>query len=164
MKKVSKSVIYVSKNLHKGKIKGKNKKETKKIKAICTHHRLKKKSGKLVPAVFYKEVDGVQKAICPLCGAEFSTELFTKKEVKERFKDSIEVLDQAAYAAEAVGAGTNITDFISSTKAQLKSSKKPVNKVLKIASSVNRVGKKKNKKRNGERGSSAYGSWENIHR
>ena len=66
-------VIEVTKNLNKkGRIKGKNKKETKALKGMCVHHKLNNK-GRIKPTLV-----GASKGYCycSLCGARVPTKFF----------------------------------------------------------------------------------------
>ena len=60
-----------------GEIKGRNKKETKNLKAMCMHHKYTKK-GKLRPEIIN---DGAGKCTCTMCTHSFSTEIKKKEKV-----------------------------------------------------------------------------------
>ena len=82
-------ISEITKSLNKkGEIRGRSKKETKKLKAMCTHNKYNKK-GKLKAAVF-NTGDGY--CICELCGKRFPTKLFDDNELKGIVNDMKKVM------------------------------------------------------------------------
>lgn len=140
----------------KGKIKGKNKKETKALKAQCCHHMYNKKM-KQKPTIFRT---GDDYAICEACGARFPVKVFEDDELNARIKGFEEMNNQAKYIAVAVGAGNSTVEYFSKVGAAIQPFKKTYKKIRTIAQKKNSLNKKKNKKGNRTGGGSAqYGSW-----
>ena len=136
----------------KGKLKGRNKKETKELKNMCVHHRITKR-GKLKPAYF---IDNGE-CVCKMCQHRFPAKFFNSDEVDERFEDMTELVDQYKYLAVAVNAGNSACDYAAKFAVELPKIKKSYKKVVKIAKKQSNISKKKHKKKYS--GSSQYGSW-----
>ena len=137
----------------KGRIRGKNKKETKQLIAMCPHHKYNKK-GKIKPIIEYD--DGV--CTCYLCGAQFPAVPYDNDSFNKIHTDMTEVIDQAKYMAVEIGAGPETQEFLSSYAVQHKKFKKTYNKIKDVAVKQSRVKKKKHNGSSGG-GSSRYGSW-----
>ena len=111
-----KSLEMVSKAVNKkGKLKGKNKKETRGLKAICPHNRYNKK-GKMRPTIVNNN-DGT--CTCALCGATFSTKIYKGDMLKDAIQPFKALNDQAKYMAAASGAGAKAIDYFAQTGAML---------------------------------------------
>ena len=136
----------------KGRLKGKNKKETKALKNACMHHKITRK-GKLKPAYFIQDND----CVCTMCGHRFPASFFSNDEVDSRLDDMIEMNDQLKYLTIAVDGGNEAAEYASSLGVNLGRFKKQYKKARNIAKKQNDVKRKKHKKR--YTGSSQYGSW-----
>lgn len=148
----SKAVMQVTKSLNKkGKLKGKNKKETKMLKGMCPHHKLNK-HGKVKPTIFSNDGESL---ICELCGARFPGHFFSNSEIKEIVEDMEVLNNQNKFMAVAIGAGEGTVDFFAQMGVALKSYKKNSKKLRNVAEKQNKV-KKKSKSASG---SANYGSW-----
>lgn len=151
-------ISEITKSLNKkGEIRGRSKKETKKLKAMCTHHKYNKK-GKLKAAVF-NTGDGY--CICELCGKRFPTKLFDDNELKGIVHDMKTINEQAKYMAVAIGGGKEAIDYFAKTGVVLQSYQKNYKKIRFTAQKQSKIhGKnKKNHNRNGMGGSAQFGSW-----
>ena len=145
--KVSKSI---TKN---GKIKGRNKKETKTLKALCTHHR-RNKHGKLKAMIF--SPDG-ENCVCPACKGKFPASFYSNDDIKDTITPIEELNQQNKYTAVAINAGNETINFFCQFEVMLKHYPKMAKKVRNVAEKQGQVKDKKNKNRG--KGSSMYGSW-----
>lgn len=153
--KTFKAVSAVSKSLNKkGKIKGKNKKETKYLKRACTHHYYNRK-GKL-KAAFFNNSNG--ECICELCGRSFPTRPETKDEVRNKLEAALGLANQAVTASVAGGLGEKAVDKFVNFKVLLEEFPKDYSRTMKAISKEDNI-KKKKKNNNGGGGSSQYGGW-----
>jgi len=149
----SKALLMVSRSTtKKGLLKGKNKKETKNLRAICPHHKITK-NGNIKKML---EVSN-DYCICLMCGARFPASLFKNDEIEEIVGDMKELNNQAKFLATATNAGNQMNDYFAEMGARLRTYKKNVIKVRNVADRQQNV-KKKNKKRDSY-GSSQYGKW-----
>ena len=148
-----KSVEQISKNVNKkGRIKGKNKRETKALIGMCPHHKYNK-NGKLKPTIFSN--DG-EYCICSMCGAKFPASFYKNEEIGEIIGEMKVLNNQNKFSAVATNAGTEMNDFFAQFGVMLQHYKKNSKKVRNVAEKQGRV-KEKKKQHNG--GSSMYGSW-----
>lgn len=148
------SVRLISNSLgKKGRIRGKSKKETKQLLAICPHHVYSKK-GKLKPTIDYD--NGT--CTCYLCGATFSAAPYDNAEFNKKHDDMTEIIDQAKFMSVEIGGGAETNEFLSSYAAQHKKFKKVYGKIKDVAVKQSKIKKSKKKKSNSG-GSSRYGSW-----
>ena len=153
--KTFKAVSAVSKSLNKkGKIKGKNKKETKYLTRACTHHYYNRK-GKL-KAAFFNNSNG--ECICELCGRSFPTKPETKADVKGKLETVLGLANQAVTAAVAGSLGEKVVDKFVNLKVLLEEFPKDYSRTMKAISKEDNI-KKKKKNNNGGGGSSQYGGW-----
>ena len=151
-----KAVSVISKSLSKkGKIKGKNKKETKYLMRACTHHYYNRK-GKLKPA-FINDSNG--SCTCELCFRSFPTKPETKAEVKDKIAPVLALVNQAATASVAGELGEKIVDTCVNLKVLLEEFPKNYNRTMKAISKEDNIKKKKKKDGNNGGGSSQYGGW-----
>lgn len=148
----SKAIMTVTKSVSKkGRLKGKNKKETKMLKGMCPHHKLNK-HGKVKPTVFSNDNESL---ICEMCGARFPGSFFSNSKIKEIVRDMQTLNDQNKYIAVAVGAGEGTIDYFAQMGIALQTYKKNSKKLRNVAEKSSKV-KKKSKQRTG---SESYGSW-----
>lgn len=153
--KTFKAVSAVSKSLNKkGKIKGKNKKETKYLTRACTHHYYNRK-GKL-KAAFFNNSNG--ECICELCGRSFPTKPETKSDVRGKLETVLGLANQAVTAAVAGSLGEKAVDKFVNLKVLLEEFPKDYSRTMKAISKEDNI-KKKKKNNNGGGGSSQYGGW-----
>ena len=152
--KTNKAVSAVSKALNKkGKIKGKNKKETKYLKRACVHHYYTRK-GKL-KAAFFNNSQG--ECICEICGRSFPTKLETKDNVRASIETVLGLANQAAVAATSASLGEKAVDKFVNLKVLLEEFPKDYTRTMKAISKEDNI--KKKKKNNNGGGSSQYGGW-----
>lgn len=152
--KTFKAVSAVSKSLNKkGKIKGKNKKETKYLKRACTHHHYNRK-GKL-KADFFNNSNG--ECICELCGRSFPTKPETKDNIRNELEGVLGHVNQAVTAAVAGSLGEKAVDKFVNLKVLLEEFPKDYSRTMKAISKEDNI--KKKKKNNNGGGSSQYGGW-----
>jgi hypothetical protein len=150
-----KAVSAISKSLNKkGKIKGKNKKETKYLMRACTHHYYNRK-GKLKPA-YINDSNG--SCVCELCQRSFPTKPETKAEVKDKVTPILGLANQVVTAAVAGDLGEKAIDTFVSLKVLLEEFPKHYSRTMKAISKEDNI-KKKKKHNNGGGGSSQYGGW-----
>lgn len=148
----SKALLQVTKSINKkGKLKGRNKKETKMLKGMCTHHKLNK-NGKVRPKIFSNDNESM---ICELCGARFPGDFYADSEIKQIVNDMDTLNQQNKYMAVAAGTGDATIDYFAQMGAQLKSYIKNSKKLRNVAQKQSKVKKQKKK----ASGSAAYGSW-----
>lgn len=153
-----KSVQQCTKSMtKKGKLKGKNKKETRMLRNICTHHKYTK-NGRLKPTIWNNE-EGV--CFCTMCGASFSTEPSTKSEIKNIVSPLKERTQQLKFATVACGLGQKTVDYATTMSVFLDQFSKVYNKTMKVAVKQNDAKYRKNNKGRNRRsnGSSRYGGW-----
>ena len=152
--KTFKAVSAVSKSLNKkGKIKGKNKKETKYLQRACTHHYYNRK-GKL-KAAFINNSQG--ECVCELCMRSFPTKPETKDNVRNNLETALGLANQAVTAAVAGGLGEKAVDKFVNLKVLLEEFPKDYSRTMKAISKEDNI--KKKKKNNNGGGSSQYGGW-----
>lgn len=137
-----------------GKIRGKNKKQTKVLRGACVHHTLTNK-GKIKPTIYN---DGKQTCTCRLCQASFKGRPYSKEEVAGKIKGAKEVINQLKYLAVAVNAGNDAVRYASEAGSILELLPKNYRKVASIAEKAESVRNKKKKKKNGS-DFSTIGSW-----
>ena len=155
--KTIKAASAVSKAYNKkGKLKGKNKKETKYLKRSCVHHYYNK-NGKLKKD-FFNNNNG--ECICNICGCSFPTKIESKDNIREQADAVRAFVDQATVAAIAGHHGNKIIDKFVNLKVLLAEFPKDYNRTLKAVSKEDNM-KKKKKKHNGGNGSNQFGSWNN---
>lgn len=149
-------IARVSESLNKhGKIKGANKKETKRLKSVCVHHKIGKK-GKIKSTI--ENHNG--EIYCTMCGKRFPSTLYSAEEVDRIVSDIEELNNQAKFMAVATGSGDDTVKYFASVGAYMEPYKKTYNKVKDIAQRKDAVKNKKKKHKNDRYdGSSSYGSW-----
>lgn len=153
--KTFKAVSAISKSLtKKGKIKGKNKKETKYLKRACTHHYYNRK-GKL-KAAFFNNSNG--ECICELCGRSFQTKIESKNDVRNKVEDALSLANQAVVAAVSGSLGEKAVDKFVNLKVLLEEFPKDYSRTMNAISKEDNIKKKKKNHNNGG-GSSQYGGW-----
>ena len=153
MARRTKSVEQISKNVSKkGRIKGKNKKETKALIGMCPHHKYNK-NGKLKPTIFSN--DG-EYCIGAMCGAKFPASFYKNEEIGEIVAEMKQINNQNKFTAVATNAGNEMNDYFAQMGVMLQYYKKNSKKVRNVAEKQGRVKEKKKKQSSG---SSMYGSW-----
>lgn len=149
-------VQLITNNLNKhGEIRGKSKKETRNLRAICFHHRITKK-GKVRPSV-YNNGEGF--CICEMCGKKFPTHFFSNDETKKACKDLTEMLTQSRFMAEAADLGNDTKNYLAKLSLDISHFKKTYAKIRHVVEKSDRM--KKNRGKGNRRGSSSetFGSW-----
>lgn len=153
MARKSKSVMQVTKHLtKKGRLKGKNKKETKALKGLCPHHKFTKR-GKIKPTIF--NADG-HYCTCYMCGQEFRAGFYDDDEIKELVDGMKELNNQNKFTSVATNSGESMIDYFAQVGVALEQYVKNAKRVRNVASSASKA---KRKKRRTRSGSSQYGSW-----
>lgn len=146
--------VMISKNLtKKGKIKGKNKKETKALKGACNHVRITKK-GHMKSAI---SIIG-DYCYCEMCHKKFPARFYSDDQIKETVGNFEELNNQIKFAAATANTGEKSNKYFSQIGTSLVGYKKAAKKVIKVAkrSSDMRKKSKKDKSYNGEQ---MYGQW-----
>lgn len=147
------SVEIITKKLNKkGKLKGKNKKETKMLKAVCPHHHYNKKH-KLIPDI---RNDGHGHCICLKCGAVFKAGWYDNDELHALTDDAKEFLNAGKFASVATHAGSKAVDVFTKATVAMEESAKVYKKIRKIGKKSESIHKKKKKN---NYGGGQYGSW-----
>ena len=149
----------ITNNLNKhGEIKGKNKKESKKLKAACPHHKVNKK-GKVRPTI--ANDNGV--CYCKMCGAQFRAPLYDNKELSSIVGKYRGVLEQSKFITQSYELGEDMVGFFANANIYASETKKQYKKIRKIAEKRDRIKKKSKKNRNGGgfngNSSDNFGSW-----
>ena len=121
-----------------GKLKGKNKKETEALKHGCVHLK-PKKNGKYKPTFI---IFGDQ-AVCKICKAHFPARLLEKSHLNEVYDEAISLADQGTYLASAVNAGPDTLDSFATCKVLLYNIKKAHKRLTKIARKKQDISRKK---------------------
>lgn len=137
----------------KGRIRGKNKTQTKILRGACVHHTINGK-GKIKPTIGN---DGKSTCTCRLCGGYFKGRPYSPEEVEKKFSGAKEVVNQMKYLAVAVKAGPEAVRFSSELGSMLEIAPKHYKKIGRVAEKAEQVRNKKKKKRGDDM--SAVGSW-----
>lgn len=144
-------VVEVSNALtKKGKIskKGKNKK---KLHTMCCHAVYSKK-GKIKSKIINNN-DGT--CTCTICGATFAGKLYTKNEVQEILKPTVELLQATKYTSVAAGVNNDGIKYVVGTLSALKKFPKYYRNVRKVVAKTD----EKTKKPSYDVDSTSFGSW-----
>lgn len=151
-------ISVIQQNLTKnGKIRGKNKKQTKILKGACVHHHLKKNDRNKKKATL--EVNKAQNICrCRMCSESFRGTTYTKEEIKEIMKPFKSANSQAKYLSVAVGGGNEAVRYFSELGAMLALYPKNYRKVANVAEKKDKVKGKKKKKNHSD--SEVLGSWQ----
>lgn len=150
------TVQAVTNSLNKhGEIKGKDKKETKNLRAMCPHHKITKK-GKIKPTIYN---DGNGTCICEMCGHRFPTHLYTNDETKKVVGEMTQILDQSRYLAEAADLGKDTKAYLAQTSVSVAHFPKTYKKIRKVVEKSESTKRRKNKGHNQKGGSESYGGW-----
>lgn len=155
MSKTNSVVMQTTKAINKkGKLKGKNKKETKVLRNACPHHRINK-HGKLKSTIWTNESEY---CVCTLCNKKFPAHFFKDEEIDTVVEGIEELNNQNKFTAVSTNAGEDAVKYYAQMGVMLGKYRKMSKKTKALAEKQNNVHKKKNKNRN--TGSSMYGSWE----
>lgn len=155
--KRSKAFINVNKALtKKGKIKGTNKKETKTLRELCTHHK-RGKDGSIKLAI--KPLRGAETptCVCKLCGAKFPMVYSLPEENLDNLMDEVkDVNNLVKFLAMACRMDPETVDYFAKFGVELKGWKKLAKRTFKVSSKHDRIDKKKKSRNN----RTLYGHWE----
>lgn len=147
-----KPIMDVTKALDRyGKLKGKNKKETKILKYSCVHHRYNRKGTKVKTTA--RSVGNT--LVCSACKQEIAKQFFAKDQVKDICRELREVVEQGKYLAVACNTSAETINYFSKFAVELHMFPKAYTRLAEIANNRGKV-KKKKKDMSGSR---AYGSW-----
>jgi hypothetical protein len=153
----SNALVEVTKNINKkGRLKGKNKKETKALIGMCPHHRLNK-HGKVRPTIIPSK-DNTR--ICTMCAARFDAKFYTNEDVENVLGEMDRLNQQAKFMATAINAGDKTVDFFATTGVILKQYKKLYKRLRNVAQKQGSIRNKQKNKGNGYSNSASYGSWQ----
>lgn len=149
-------VAQVTKSLNKhGEIRGKNKQQTKSLKAACPHHKITAK-GKIKPTIVNRG-DGT--CYCSMCDHQFTTRLYNHDELEKITGNFRGVLDQARFMVTAADLGKETSEYLTRISVDTSMFKKTYGRIRKAVEKNNDVRGKKNKNRNRGGGSENYGGW-----
>ena len=137
-----------------GKIKGKNKKQTRTLVGACPHHTLNK-NGKIKPIL---SNDGKQTCTCRACGASFKGHPYSGEDVKRMAKGTKELVNQLKYLSVAVNAGNETVRFACELGSMLEHLPSVYKNVKQIAEKAEAVKNKKKKKKSNSNFSNV-GGW-----
>lgn len=151
------AIITANRN-KRGEIRGKNSKETKNLKAMCTHHVYGKKGKKHMTLI--SEPNGMKTCTC--CGESFPSRLFKKEELKKIVDDMKMAVNQTKFFVEAADLGKDTEKYLVRMSTDLAHFKKTYKRVGKTLIRSEHI--KNKKKRNKNRGASSnqYGSWRSV--
>lgn len=139
-----------------GKLRGKNKRETKILRGACVHHTLNKK-GRVKSTIDASRADGT--CYCRQCGHEFKAGAYSKPEVKEMLAPAKDVVNNLKFLSVAVSAGSDTVRFSAELGSMLELLPKTYNQVANIAlKSISAKNKKKHGKNKYEM-SNSIGAW-----
>mgnify|MGYP006873022961 CR=1 FL=1 len=132
---------YSSKLSKKGRIKGKNKKETMTLRGMCCHHIITKK-GKLKPTLETYDKDT---KICRVCTHTFNPNFHEGDKLRQTIDNGREIIDQMKFALVALGAKPETIDFVCQAGGYWEHIEKLYKKTVSIVKKRNSL-KVKNKK------------------
>lgn len=147
-------IITNSLNKH-GEIKGKNKKETKNLRAMCTHHKYTKKGKKKADIIN----EGNGNITCLMCSSKFNTHLADKNEIHKIVNKLLQYLNQCKFMAEAAGLGKGTINYLAELCVQVSHFEKVYCKTKHVVERAEHVKNKKKKNKNYGTGSEDLGSW-----
>lgn len=143
----------------KGKLKGKNKEQTKMLKDSCVHHVINAKGkikSKTFPTDIMDPVTGVKEKVmvCKMCKTRINPEPYSNKDIKRAVKELKDINNQMKFLAVAVGCGAKATDFCATFGTELR-------KYETVAKRINSITQKKNaiKADKKDHKSEDFGSW-----
>lgn len=137
----------------KGKIKGKNKKETKILKGMCPHYRLGK-NGKLKNMI----VRQGDKMVCKLCGEVFPARFFSDEELDKIIGDFKMSLNENKYITMYFNGGAKTTEYLMQLGGMISQYPKISKRLRDVAQKKGKIKNHKDKKKY-QGGSSVYGDW-----
>lgn len=158
--KKAKAITTITQSVKKkGKIKGKNKRETKTLRGMCPHHIINKK-GNLKKRIIteVKELDGKNEGycFCELCGEAWPMRFMEKNDVKEATASFMELVNQYKFASTEIGSSSKNVDYGAQLGAMLANFPKMYNRTANIVEKQDSV-KKKKKNKGGD--SANFGEW-----
>ena len=153
LKKVKSFVTFNDHVSKKGKIKGKNKKETKILKGMCPHFRVNK-NGKVKNMVIN---NGQKQCVCKLCGKVFPARFYTDQEMNQIISDFEKTVNENKYIAVQINGGTKTTEYLMQLGGMLSQYPKISRRLRDIAQ---KKGKVKNKNKKKSYTSNVYGNWD----
>lgn len=148
--------VKISKCINKnGRLKGRNKKEEKRLKRMCTHHRLNKK-GKIKPNIGN---DGNGMCYCEACEKNFRAKAYNNDEVHSVINEFDELLQQSIFMASALDAGDETIEYLAALSLLTGEFSKTYKKIRHAAEKRDSIAKKTKNKTERWSGSSAFGGW-----
>lgn len=138
----------------KGKIKGKDKKETKQFRALCAHHVITKKGKIKNKLVTYNKTN----AICKLCNAIVPVTLMSPEEVEKTLETGRIMYDQSKYVAVKMGMRPETVDIICNGAVYWYKMKKIFPRICEIVNKTNALNHHKNKPNDNNR-DKVFGQW-----
>ena len=152
-----KSVVQmITNNLNKhGRIRGKNKKETKAMQEACPHHVIDRKKGKIKRKYSYNSETNT--CTCKLCGKSWSATVENFDKLDKHLDKTDEYINQAKLFNVANGGGEHAQKYLAETAIHVGNFRKTYKKLGNAVLKQDKFKKKKKDNRNS--GSSQYGSW-----
>lgn len=147
-------VATLTANQKKGKLKGKNKKETKILKGACVHHIIGK-NGKIKP--MYHN-DGNGRCICRMCGGSFPAKMFNEDKLDKVIGNMEDLNNQSKMVVQAIGADKSTIRFFSELGSMLKLYPKTYSNIRRIAEKQDSMKRKKKGNHNGG-SNTTLGAW-----
>ena len=138
----------------KGKIKGKNKKETKALKSMCMHHI--KKNGKIKSKT--ENVEGKKYIRCKMCEKLIPGQLLSREEVNDIMRRFDPLVQQMKFMAASMGADKQTIDFAANLGLVTSQVPGVYDKMTKV---VAKKAKLKSKNKSPQQRSAAFGGWRN---
>lgn len=153
LKKVKSFTTFNDHISKKGKIKGKNKKETKILKGMCPHVKISKK-GKVKNMIINNRKGA---CVCQLCGKTFPANFYSDEDYARIIDDFEKSVNQTKFMAVQVNGGTKTIDYTMQLGGMLSQYKKIATRLRDISKKQGKV-KDKHKKRDTSR--NVYGEWD----
>ena len=151
------AIVTANRN-KRGEIRGKTRKETKNIKAMCTHHVYGKKGKKHMTLI--SEQNGMKTCTC--CGESFPSRLLKKEELKKIVGDMKMAVNQTKFFVEAADLGKDTEKYLGRMSIDLAHFKKTYKRVGKSLLRSEHIKNKKKKNKRNNVSSNQYGSWRSV--
>lgn len=148
-------VATITANQKKGKLKGKNKKETRILKGACTHHIIGK-NGKIKP--MYHN-DGNGRCICRMCGGSWKAKMYNDDDLERIIGKTEDVNNQSKMIVQAIGADKSTIRYFSEFGSMLKLYSKTYNNIRRIAEKQDSMKRKKKGNHSGGNSNTTLGAW-----
>lgn len=155
-KTIKNYVAYLTDRCNKkGELRGENKDETKRLRAMCVHHKITKK-GKVKPVVIN---DGNGTCYCPMCKHKFSTHLLNNEELEKTVGKFTACLDQTRFMIEAADLGKDVAKYVAGLSVEVMKFPKAYKRCRKVVEKSDHVKNKKKKKDRYGSSNTSYTGW-----